>query len=75
MGEHFANIYPLDQLRRWHILVATCARCAHREVLRLPEVRAQHPEMVYIYEIEPWLACTRCGNRERNRISVDKLPR
>jgi hypothetical protein len=75
MGEHYANIWPLDGVRHWHVLTAICGRCRHREPLRLPELKAQHPELVYLHEIEPWLVCAHCGNRLRNRVELGKINR
>ena len=75
MREHNANIWPLDGVRPWHTLTAICSRCRHRQALSLPELKASHPEFVYLYEVEAWLVCTLCGNRERNRVEMGKLPR
>jgi hypothetical protein len=72
MREQFENIWPLDQLSAWQVLVAVCPRCAHRERLGLAEVRALHPEIDFVHEIEPWLACRRCGNRSGNRIAMQR---
>lgn len=70
MREQFKNIWPLDRLHEWHLPVAVCGRCAHREVLRLAEIRGVHPEISFLHEVEPWLVCRRCANRERNHIEL-----
>lgn len=74
MGEHYANIWRLDRLPHGHVLTVVCGRCAYREPLQLPEVRALHPELGFVHEIEPWLICNHCGNRERNRAAVITSP-
>lgn len=75
MREHYANIWPLDAVRHWHSLTAVCARCRHKEALHLPSVKAQHPEFLYLHEVEPWLVCTRCGNHEHNHVEIGRLQR
>lgn len=72
MREQFENIWPLEQLRSRHVLVAVCGRCARRERLGLAEVRALHPEIAFVHEIEPWLVCRHCDNRRRNRVELQR---
>jgi hypothetical protein len=74
--EHTKNIPPryairLDDLRAWHVIVATCAAC-HIDARLLQHGR---PPYTRLLDLERKLRCTSCGNQQSNTLSVSMAPR
>ena len=78
--ERSKNIPPryairLEDLRAWHVIVATCAACgkrAHIDARLLPHGR---PPYTRLRDLERKLRCSSCGNRQGNTLSVSMAPR
>jgi hypothetical protein len=85
--EHNRNIPPryairLDDLRAWHVIVATCPLCQKRTHIcqkrtHIDARLLQHgrPPYTRLLDLERKLRCTSCGNRQGNTLSVTMAPR
>jgi hypothetical protein len=65
----------LDDLRPWHVIVATCAVCrrrAHVAALLLCHGRLPYTKLL---DIERKLCRSGCGNRQGNTLTVSMAPR
>lgn len=62
--------FRLDDLRAWHVVVATCGQCRHEAPIRHPLLTGGRPRYTRLRDLEPKLRCRRCGNRLHNRFSV-----
>lgn len=72
MREQKENIpyyaFRLEDLRAWHVVVATCGQCRHEAPLRHQQLTgAPHARL---RDLERRLRCRRCGNGRHNRFSV-----
>jgi DNA-directed RNA polymerase subunit RPC12/RpoP len=65
----------LDDLRPWHVIVATCAVCGRRVQIRLAILQHGRPPYTRLLDLERKLRCRSCGNREGNTLTVSKAPR
>lgn len=76
-NENIGPIYAfrLKDLRRWHRVSARCFQCCHETVLLIDLIRWDRPEHTRLVDLERKLRCTKCGNRERNTISVRMVER
>lgn len=76
MPEQRANLGPkyairLGDLRNWHVLTAVCSACRHQRQVRLWQLKARHPDHVWLTDIERRLRCMRCGHRRNNTVLVE----
>jgi hypothetical protein len=65
----------LDDLRAWHVIIATCAVCrqgAHIDARLLQQGR---PPYTRVIDLERKLCCSSCGNRRGNTLSVSMASR
>jgi hypothetical protein len=62
--------FRLDDLRAWHVVVATCGQCRHEAPIRHPQLIGGRPRHMRLRDLEPKLRCKRCGNQQHNRFSV-----
>jgi hypothetical protein len=74
MQEQKRNIpyyaFRLEDLRAWHVVVATCGQCRHEAQLRHPLLTGGRAGHTRLRDLEPRLRCRRCGNTRRNRFAV-----
>jgi hypothetical protein len=78
--EQNRNIPPryasrLDDLRAWHVIVATCASCRKRTHIDLRLLQHGRPPHTRLLDLERKLRCNSCGNRQGNTLSVSMAPR
>jgi hypothetical protein len=62
--------FRLDDLRAWHVVVATCGQCRHEAPIRHPLLTNGRPRHMRLRDLERKLRCRRCGNIHHNRFSV-----
>ena len=60
----------LGDLRRWHLLVATCPRCRRRGLVEPGKLVWRYPLRTSLTVLEMKLRCTGCGNRQGNTLAV-----
>ena len=65
----------LGDLRRWHLLVASCPRCRHRGLVEPGRLVWRYPLRTPLAVLALRLRCTGCGNRERNELAVHMMRR
>jgi rubredoxin len=74
MREQSGNIpyyaFRLEDLRAWHVVLATCGQCRHEAPLHQPLLRRGRPGHTRLRDLEAKLRCRRCGNARHNRLSV-----
>jgi rubredoxin len=74
MREQKGNIpyyaFRLEDLRAWHVVLATCGQCRHEAPVHQPLLRRGRPGHTRLRDLEPKLRCRRCGNARQNRLSV-----
>jgi ribosomal protein L37E len=78
--EQSKNIQPryairLDDLRAWHVIVATCAACGSRTHIAAKLLQHGRPPHTRLRDLERKLRCSSCGNRQGNTLSVSMAPR
>jgi xanthine/CO dehydrogenase XdhC/CoxF family maturation factor len=78
--EQTRNISPryalrLDDLRPWHVIVATCAVCRRRAHVVVALLHHGRPPYTRVLDLERKLCCTNCGNRHGNTLNVSMAPR
>ena len=65
----------ISELRPSYIVTAECIACGHRAVVLHDVLRANArlAIMGYVGDLQPYLRCTKCGNRERrNRLMLER---
>jgi hypothetical protein len=70
---HYA--FRLDDLRAWHVVVATCGACRKRTHIDARLLQHGRPPYTRLLDLERRLRCTSCGNRHGNTLSVSMAPR
>jgi hypothetical protein len=74
MREQKENIpyyaFRLEDLRTWHMVVATCGQCRHQGPVHQPLLIRGRPRHTRLRDLELMLRCRRCGNSRHNRFSV-----
>jgi hypothetical protein len=74
MPEQKENIpyyaFRLEDLRAWHVVVATCGQCHHEAPLRQQQLTGRHAPHFRLRDLERRLRCRRCGNTQQNRFSI-----
>ena len=78
--ERNENIWPLyairlEDLREWHVLIATCSRCRHAGSVPLARLRRGRSGAQRLVDLQARLCCRRCGNRVMNTLTVARRPR
>jgi hypothetical protein len=78
--EQSKNIPPryavrLDDLRPWHVIVATCRACGKRAHVNAAILRRGRPAYTRLLDLERKLRCSSCGNRQGNSLTVSMAPR
>jgi hypothetical protein len=78
--EQSKNIPPryairLDDLRAWHVIVATCGACRRRARIDAWLLQHGRPPFTRLLDLERKLRCSGCGNRQGNTLSVSMAPR
>jgi hypothetical protein len=78
--EQTGNIPPryalrLDDLRPWHVIIASCAACRRRAHVAAALLQHGRPPYTRLLDLERKLCCTGCGNRQGNRLNVSMAPR
>jgi len=73
--EQNKNIPPryairLDDLRAWHVIVATCAVCGKQTHVDARLLQHRRPPSTRLRDLERKLRCSSCGNRQGNTLSV-----
>ena len=73
--EHNRNIPPryairLDDLRAWHVILATCVVCGKRTHIDARLLQHGPPPYTRLRDLERNLRCSSCGNRQGNTLSV-----
>jgi hypothetical protein len=65
----------LDDLRAWHVIIATCAACRKRTYIDARLLQHGRPPYTRLVDLERKLRCSSCGNRHGNTLSVSMAPR
>jgi hypothetical protein len=65
----------LDDLRAWHVIVATCAACRKRTQIDAKLLQHGRPPYTKLLDLERNLRCSSCGNHQGNTLSVTMAPR
>ena len=65
----------LDDLRAWHVIVATCAACRKRTHIDARLLQHGRPPYTRLLDLERKLRCSSCGNYQGNTLSVSMAPR
>lgn len=65
----------LELLPEWYVLVAKCGKCRHQGRIERRAIAGTHGWGVDLNSIGRTLKCSRCGNREGNKLLIGKLPR
>jgi hypothetical protein len=78
--EQRGNIPPryairLEDLRAWHVIIATCAACRNRAHIDVRLLQHGRPPYTKLLDLERTLRCSICGNRHGNTLSVSMAPR
>ena len=78
--EQNGNIPPryalrVDDLRPWHVIIATCAACGNRAQVAAALLQHGRPPYSRVRDPERKLCCTGCGNRQGNTLTVSMAPR
>jgi hypothetical protein len=78
--EQTGNIPPryalrLDDLRPWHVIIATCAVCRRRAHVAAALLQHHRPPYNRLRDLQRKLRCTGCGNRHGNTVTVSMAPR
>jgi hypothetical protein len=78
--EQSKNIPPryairLDDLRAWHVIVASCAACGKRTHIDARLLQHGRPPYTRLSDLERKLRCGSCGNPQGNTLSVSMAPR
>ena len=78
--ERSKNIPPryairLDDLRPWHVIVATCGACGRRTRIDARLLQHGRPPFTRLLDLERKLCCGSCGNRHGNTLTVSMAPR
>ena len=78
--EHNKNIPPryairLDDLRPWHVIVATCGACRKRTRIDARLLQHGRPAYTRLLDLERKLRCSSCGNHRDNTLTVTMAPR
>ena len=78
--EQRGNIPPryalrLEDLRPWHVIVATCAACGRRSPIDAALLRQGRPPHTRLLDLERKLRCGGCGSRDGNIFTVSLAPR
>lgn len=67
--------FRVGDLRAWHLVEAVCFRCRHVAMVSHGILKHGRSENEWIKYLGARLKCTKCGNRQGNRISLRALPR
>jgi hypothetical protein len=78
--EQSKNIPPryairLDDLRPWHVIVATCRACGKRAHVNAAILQRGRPAYTRLLNLERKLRCRSCGNGQGNSLTVSMAPR
>jgi hypothetical protein len=78
--EQTKNVPPrhalrLDDLRPWHVIVATCVVCQRRAHVAAALLHHGRPPYTRVLDVERKLCCTGCGNRRGNTLTVSMAPK
>ena len=65
----------LEDLRAWHMILATCAACGRQTHLPIKLLEHGRPPHTRLADLEPKLCCRNCGNREGNTLTISPAPR
>ena len=65
----------LEDLRAWHLILATCAACGRKTHLPIKLLEQGRPPDTRIADLEPKLCCRNCGNRHGNSLTISPAPR
>jgi hypothetical protein len=65
----------LDDLRPWHVIVATCRACGKRAHVNAAILQRGRPAYTRLLNLERKLRCRSCGNGQGNSLTVSMAPR
>lgn len=65
----------LELLPEWYVLVAKCGLCRHQGRIDRRAIASARGWDIHLNSIDRTLKCSRCGNREGNKLLLGKLPR
>ena len=65
----------LELLPEWYVLVAKCAKCRHQGQIDRRLVAGTCGWGVRLDSLGQKLKCSRCANREGNKLLLGRLPR
>ncbi len=64
----------LELLPEWYVLVAKCGKCRHQGRIDRRVIASTCGWGIHLNSIGRTLKCSRCGNREGNKLLLGKLP-
>ena len=68
--------FRLDDLREWHVVIATCGECRHMaELSRSTLTYRRWSARLRLADLQPKLRCRQCGARGGHAINVYLKPR
>jgi hypothetical protein len=67
--------FRLDDLRAWHIIVATCRACGRRTHINAALLQHGRPAYTRLLDLERKLRCGSGGNHQGNSLTVAMAPR
>jgi hypothetical protein len=65
----------LDDLRPWHVIIATCAACRRRAHVAAVLLQHGRPPYAKLLDVERKLCCSGCGNLRGNTLIISMAPR
>ncbi|HEV7322187.1 MAG TPA: hypothetical protein VGO04_26585 [Ensifer sp.] len=65
----------LDRLPEWYVLVAHCGKCRHQAQVDRRLIARTYGTDVPLARVPRILKCSRCQNRDGNKLLLGRLPR
>jgi hypothetical protein len=65
----------LDDLRPWHVIVASSAACRRRAHVASALLQHSRQPHTRVLDLERKLCCTGCGNGRGNTLTVSMAPK
>ena len=67
--------FRLEDLRVFHLVLATCRNCGHKAILANAALVQGRPGYTRLTDLERQLRCQRCGARGKASLDVEFRPR
>jgi ribosomal protein L37E len=69
------NDFRLEDLRVFHLVLASCLSCGHKAILANVVLVQGRPSYTRLKDLEHHLRCQRCGARGKASLEVEFRPR